>query len=169
MKWICSEYYLLYTLFICIYWLCTLKTFCMIGMITIFSNNKALLIILRSTMNKLVAPICLLGILLGGIQGKSSKKGLCIPPGTNFHCGDLSAFDNVRYYLFSIWMNMQSSKHLGGGITGTWSLIMRRLHQKISVPVTLAAVALFPRHTVLRAFWKKWLWPKLKKTDFCIF
>ena len=52
-------------------------------------------------MNKLVAPICLMGMLLGGIQGKSSKKGLCIPPGTNFHCGDLAAFDNVRY-LFSI-------------------------------------------------------------------
>ena len=55
-------------------------------------------------MNKLVATLCLIGVLLGSIQGKSSKKGLCIPPGTNFHCGDLAAFDNVRY-PFSICDN----------------------------------------------------------------
>ena len=41
--------------------------------------------------------IILLGILTGFIEGKSKKKGLCIPPGTNFHCGDLAAFNNVRY------------------------------------------------------------------------
>ena len=71
-------------------------------------------------MNKLVAPICLLGILLGGIQGKSSKKGLCIPPGTNFHCGDLSAFDNVRYLLVSgFTQTFIRSSFVVGGITGT--------------------------------------------------
>ena len=48
-------------------------------------------------MNKLVAIIFFVGIFVGIIQGKSSKKGLCIPPGTNFHCGDLAAFDNVRF------------------------------------------------------------------------
>ena len=48
-------------------------------------------------MNKLVAIIFFLGIFVGIIQGKSSKKGLCIPPGTNFHCGDLAAFDNVSF------------------------------------------------------------------------
>ena len=50
-------------------------------------------------MNKLVVIIFFLGIFVGIIQGKSSKKGLCIPPGTNFHCGDLAAFDNVRFVL----------------------------------------------------------------------
>ena len=71
-------------------------------MIANFSNNKVLLFVLRRTMNKLVATLCLMGVLVGSIHGKSSKKGLCIPPGTNFHCGDLAAFDNVRY-LFSIY------------------------------------------------------------------
>ena len=35
--------------------------------------------------------------ILTSLNGKSSKKGLCIPPGTNFHCGDLAAFDDVRW------------------------------------------------------------------------
>ena len=35
--------------------------------------------------------------LLSPVLGSSSKKGLCIPPGDNFHCGDLAAFTNVRY------------------------------------------------------------------------
>ena len=34
---------------------------------------------------------------LGNITGKSDKKGVCIPPGEHFHCGDLAAFHNVRY------------------------------------------------------------------------
>ena len=34
--------------------------------------------------------------VLGTLNGKSPKKGLCIPPGENFHCGDLAAFNNVR-------------------------------------------------------------------------
>jgi len=42
--------------------------------------------------------IILLGILTGFIEGKSKKKGLCIPPGTNFHCGDLAAFNNVSWW-----------------------------------------------------------------------
>ena len=36
-------------------------------------------------------------LLVTTLQGKSSKKGLCIPPGDNFHCGDLAAFTNVRW------------------------------------------------------------------------
>merc|ERR1712110_562824 len=51
-----------------------------------------------TTMNKLVAAIFFFGISVGSIRGKSSKKGLCIPPGTNFHCGDLAAFDNVSWW-----------------------------------------------------------------------
>ena len=41
---------------------------------------------------------CLLILFLSVIscEGGSSKKGVCIPPGTNFHCGDLSAFNNIR-------------------------------------------------------------------------
>jgi len=30
--------------------------------------------------------------------GKSVKKGLCIPPGEDFHCGDLHAFSNVSWW-----------------------------------------------------------------------
>ena len=43
----------------------------------------------------------LLFYFLSTLQGKSSKKGLCIPPGENFHCGDLGAFKNVRWVLHS--------------------------------------------------------------------
>ena len=35
--------------------------------------------------------------LVLAFQAKSGKKGLCIPPGTNFHCRDLSAFTDARY------------------------------------------------------------------------
>jgi len=31
-------------------------------------------------------------------QAKSGKKGLCIPPGTNFHCRDLSAFTDASWW-----------------------------------------------------------------------
>ena len=41
----------------------------------------------------------LLFCFLNTLLGKSSKKGLCIPPGENFHCGDLAAFKNVRWVL----------------------------------------------------------------------
>ena len=37
----------------------------------------------------------LLSCLVCTLYG-SPKKGLCIPPGDNFHCGDIEAFDNVR-------------------------------------------------------------------------
>ena len=72
-------------------------------------------------MNKLVAVIFFFGISVGSIRGKSSKKGLCIPPGTNFHCGDLAAFDNVRYLLVSGFMQQTfiRSSFVVGGITGT--------------------------------------------------
>ena len=30
-------------------------------------------------------------------DAKSAKKGVCIPPGENFFCGDLAAFKNVRF------------------------------------------------------------------------
>ena len=71
-------------------------------------------------MNKLVAVIFFIGISVGSIQGKSSKKGLCIPPGTNFHCGDLAAFDNVRYLLVSgFTQTLIRPSFVVGGITGT--------------------------------------------------
>ena len=35
-------------------------------------------------------------ILIYFCKSKSAKKGVCIPPGTNFHCGDLAAFNNIR-------------------------------------------------------------------------
>ena len=38
-------------------------------------------------------------------DAKSAKKGVCIPPGENFFCGDLAAFKNVRYvYIKEILM-----------------------------------------------------------------
>ena len=40
--------------------------------------------------------VFLLFCFINPLQGRSSKKGLCIPPGENFHCGDLAAFKNVR-------------------------------------------------------------------------
>ena len=45
---------------------------------------------------------CLLIVFLSVItcEGGSSKKGVCIPPGTNFHCGDLAAFNNTRKVNF---------------------------------------------------------------------
>merc|ERR1712241_486130 len=36
--------------------------------------------------------------LVTRLEGKSAKKGLCIPPGDNFHCGDLGAFNNVSWW-----------------------------------------------------------------------
>ena len=39
---------------------------------------------------------------MSGLQGKSVKKGLCIPPGENFHCGDLAAFGNVRWEVVRV-------------------------------------------------------------------
>jgi len=42
--------------------------------------------------------ILLLLSLVTILEGKSSKKGLCIPPGDNFHCGDLAAFNNVSWW-----------------------------------------------------------------------
>ena len=39
----------------------------------------------------------LLALLDESVCGKSAKKGVCIPPGENFHCGDLAGLDNVRY------------------------------------------------------------------------
>ena len=44
--------------------------------------------------------------LLTGVMAVSSKKGVCVPPGTNFHCGDLSPFTNVRLQLTT-----QRNKH----------------------------------------------------------
>lgn len=36
---------------------------------------------------------------LDGVLGKvSPKKGLCIPPGQNLHCGDIEAFDSVSWW-----------------------------------------------------------------------
>jgi len=31
-------------------------------------------------------------------EAKSAKKGVCIPPGTSFQCGDLAAFSNVSWW-----------------------------------------------------------------------
>lgn len=48
-----------------------------------------------------MSPNCFVFIvlILGAVKAQSPKKGLCVPPGTNFHCGDLSPFTNVRYIL----------------------------------------------------------------------
>ena len=35
-------------------------------------------------------------LLVTAVKTQSSKKGVCVPPGTNFHCGDLAPFTNVR-------------------------------------------------------------------------
>jgi len=40
----------------------------------------------------------LLFCFVNTLRGRSSKKGLCIPPGENFHCGDLAAFKNVSWW-----------------------------------------------------------------------
>jgi len=40
----------------------------------------------------------ILSLLNTSTFSKSAKKGLCIPPGENFHCGDLSAFSNVSWW-----------------------------------------------------------------------
>jgi len=36
--------------------------------------------------------------ILSLVSTRSSKKGLCVPPGTNFHCGDLAPFTNVSWW-----------------------------------------------------------------------
>merc|ERR1711936_195826 len=39
------------------------------------------------------------GLALSSSTSKASKKkGLCIPPGKNFHCGDLEAFSHVSWW-----------------------------------------------------------------------
>ena len=50
----------------------------------------------------------LLSCLVSSLQGKSVKKGLCIPPGENFHCGDLAAFRNVRLGFTEISINSKN-------------------------------------------------------------
>ena len=42
------------------------------------------------------------------IEAKSSKKGVCIPPGTKFHCGDLAQFHNARYIFEVHWIFIHS-------------------------------------------------------------
>ena len=42
------------------------------------------------------ACLFILYISLNICEGGSTKKGVCIPPGTNFHCGDLAALSNIR-------------------------------------------------------------------------
>jgi hypothetical protein len=37
-------------------------------------------------------------IAINNADAASGKKGLCIPPGTNFHCGDLEAFSRVSWW-----------------------------------------------------------------------
>jgi len=36
--------------------------------------------------------------LVSTVSGLSGKKGLCVPPGDNFHCGDIAAFNNVSWW-----------------------------------------------------------------------
>ena len=40
-------------------------------------------------------------LLVTAVRTQSSKKGVCVPPGTNFHCGDLAPFTNVRYIVIT--------------------------------------------------------------------
>merc|ERR1712179_321046 len=43
--------------------------------------------------------LVLVGVALSSSTSKASKKkGLCIPPGKNFHCGDLEAFSHVSWW-----------------------------------------------------------------------
>jgi len=46
------------------------------------------------------APLLLLVVVVGSVAGEepSFKKGLCIPPGENFHCGDLAAFSRASWW-----------------------------------------------------------------------
>ena len=37
-------------------------------------------------------------ISITNANAASGKKGLCIPPGKNFHCGDLEAFSRVSWW-----------------------------------------------------------------------
>ena len=37
-------------------------------------------------------------ILCVNSENVSQKKGLCIPPGPTFHCGDLEAFSRVSWW-----------------------------------------------------------------------
>merc|ERR1712142_1218117 len=37
-------------------------------------------------------------LCLASLTSASPKKGLCIPPGENFHCGDLETFNSVSWW-----------------------------------------------------------------------
>ena len=85
------------------------------------------------------------------IEAKSSKKGVCIPPGTNFHCRDLAQLHNARYIykafllqqgfrkkLFSLLLNVLYPLPfciLAGGTTGTWLQIMTWPLPRTTAPV----------------------------------
>jgi len=46
-----------------------------------------------------ILSLVLVGVALSSSTNRvSKKKGLCIPPGKNFHCGDLEAFSHVSWW-----------------------------------------------------------------------
>ena len=46
-----------------------------------------------------ILSVVLVDVVLSNSTSKvSKKKGLCIPPGKNFHCGDLEAFSHVSWW-----------------------------------------------------------------------
>ena len=62
---------------------------------------------------------CIIFIALLDISAaKSAKKGVCIPPGTNFHCGDLAAFTNARLVRKSKNCHLVTILISAGGTTG---------------------------------------------------
>ena len=72
----------------------------------------------------------------------SAKKGLCIPPGTNFHCGDLAAFHNARWVSVSVVGVMMTCVSVGG-TTGTSLPTTRWTHRRTTAPAQRAPVVLF--------------------------
>ena len=89
---------------------------------------------------------CIIFIALLDISAaKSAKKGVCIPPGTNFHCGDLAAFTNARLVRKNKNCHLVTILISAGGTTGMWLQTMKWSQWRITAPVTLGPVAPLPR------------------------
>ena len=89
---------------------------------------------------------CIIFIALLDISAaKSAKKGVCIPPGTNFHCGDLAAFTNARLVRKNKDCHLITLLISAGGTTGMLLQTMKWSQWRITAPVTLGPVAPLPR------------------------
>ena len=58
--------------------------------------------------------LCVLVHIARVVEAKSSKKGVCIPPGEKFHCGDLAALHNVR------WPRHVAAPHVARHVSSWW-------------------------------------------------